>query len=74
MSRTGDEWIKRTGGLSPGETPEMLPLKAKMIAELEEKLVSGKLSPDEVEATLIKIRNLKGLPPMESDYEPSEDD
>jgi hypothetical protein len=43
MSRSGDEWIERTGGLGIGETPDLLPGKAKMIEELELRLVSGEL-------------------------------
>jgi hypothetical protein len=74
MSKSGDQWVERMGGLGPGETPEMQPLKAEMIGELEQKLVSGKLSADEVEATLTRIRNLKGLLPVEFDYDPPDDD
>jgi len=74
MSRTGDQWIDKTGGLSPAETPDLLPAKAEMIAELEERLFSGTLSPAEKESTLTQIRNLKGSPPVEFDYDAPDDD
>lgn len=62
MSRTGEQWIKATGGLGLGETPDSLQAKAEMIADLEQRLLSGELSPDEREAVLTQIRNLKGSP------------
>ena len=61
MSRTGDQWINKTGGLGAGESPDLLPGKAGMIAELEQRLTSGELPPDEVETVLTQIRNLKGV-------------
>jgi hypothetical protein len=74
MSRTGDQWIEATGGLSPGESPDLLPAKAKMIAELEGRLISGTLSEEEFENTLTRIRNLRGVPPVEFDYDSPDDD
>jgi hypothetical protein len=65
MTRTGDQWIE--------ETPDMLWAKAEKIAKLEERLCSGKLSPVEFETVLIQIRNLRGLPPVEFDYDPPDD-
>lgn len=74
MSRTGEQWIKATGGLGLGETPDSLQAQAEMIADLEQRLLSGELSPDEREAVLTQIRNLKGSPPMEFDYDAPDDD
>ena len=51
----------------------MLWAKAEKIAKLEERLCSGKLSPVEFETVLIQIRNLRGLPPVEFDYDPPDD-
>ena len=72
MSRTGDQWIEKTGGLSFGETPDMLPAKVEMIEELERRIVSPETSVDEREELMDRLRALKGLPPVE--FDPPDDD
>lgn len=69
MGRAKDQFIEATGGFRINEPMTLSPMHAETIKRLEEKLVSGTLSPDEVERTHIQIRNLKGLPPVEFDYD-----
>jgi len=74
MSRTGDQWIEETGGPGIGETPDMLPGKAALIEKLTQMILSPETSVDEREELMDQIRDLKGLPPVEFDYEPPDDD
>ena len=69
MGRTKEQFIEATGGFDITNPPTLSPEHGETIRRLEERLVSGKLSPEGVERTLIQIRNLKGLPPDEWDYE-----
>lgn len=73
MSRTKEQFIEATGGSDITDPMTLSPEHGETIQRLEERLVSGKLSPDEVEKTLIQIRNLKGLPPDEWDYKDNND-
>jgi hypothetical protein len=73
MGRSRDDFIERTGGFRIDEPMSLDPSHRERIRELEERLKSGTLSLDEVEKVHRMICNLKGLPPDEWDYEPSED-
>lgn len=72
MGRSKDEFIERTGGFRIDEPMSLDPSHGARIEELENRLKSGKLSLEEVEKTVTMIRNLKGLPPDEFDYEPND--
>jgi len=74
MGRSGDDFIERTGGFRIDEPMSLDPAHGERIRELEERLVSGTLSLDEVKRAHRTICNLKGLPPDEWDYEAPEDD
>lgn len=73
MSKTKERFIEATGGFDITNPMTLSPEHSETIQRLEEKLVSGKLSPDEIEETLIQIRNLKGIPPYEWDYDDNND-
>lgn len=73
MGRAKDQFIEATGGFQITEPVTLTPVHTETIQRLEEKLKSGTLSHEEIERTLIQIRNLKGLPPVEFDYEDNND-
>jgi hypothetical protein len=72
MGITREEWIERTGGFRLGESNEEFVGRCRAIEALEKQLLSG-LPLDEVDNVLARLRELKGLPPVEWDYDDPND-
>lgn len=72
MGRSKEEFIKATGGFRIGDPLAGTPLHCMLIQAIEAKLVSGKLSFNEVENVQQELIELKGLPSDEWDYEPND--
>lgn len=61
MSRSGDEWIKRTGGFRLGETKEEFDARVKEIEVVEKRLTFGTLKFNEIEDVQRQLCALKGI-------------
>jgi hypothetical protein len=69
MGRTGQQWIDAMGGFRiDGPSPLIegsIEAHTKKIRKLEEMMISGKLTFDQIEEVKQQLYKLKGLPPDE---------
>jgi hypothetical protein len=72
MGKAKDDLIEATGGFRVGESIEAFKQRSKLIEELERKLKTG-LPPKQRESALDRLRELKGLPSVEWDYDDPND-
>jgi hypothetical protein len=68
MSRSKEQFIEATGGFRFGESEEDALKRFQAIHLLEKKLSSG-LTLGQRDEVVEEMRRLKGLPPVEWDYE-----
>lgn len=61
MSRTGNQWIERTGGFRPGESQTEFLGRTAQIKKLEKLLVSGTLDMAGLEKVQRQLCALKGI-------------
>jgi hypothetical protein len=67
MSRTKDQWIEQTGGFSfLGANPAQ---KAEQLEALKKRLLSGKLTPDQMEGVQREMCRIQGIDFHAPDYD-----
>jgi hypothetical protein len=71
MGRGKDEFLRRTGGIRPGETSEEFRARVNEIEELEAGFKAGKFKGDELEKVQRRLCELKGI---SWEYDEEDDD